>query len=378
MTTKKVLLMAGLLAAIGIAYWGFSGTAVDDGEEGAIGAANRARTEQISDSDVDLKDAEVIALLQDDVFLELIQDEDFQELLASRDNVAALGKQGVAILGKADPFMFLARGDVAMMARNEDLMSLLRSENYASFNKQTVAAYSKTNVAAARQDIAAARASKIEAMLGKQGIKFIDLSDGGGKKGPRWSAHEIANALARYDIALGMNSKIVQEALGKSAVVTQMAELSRRKNVTEIDMEIGKVKNNPKFSRGDQVAAAQSLARLTPALAKQSLELAKQDVALGKQDVALSKQNVALGKQNVQANRIGQMMARQNVAMKLATPAAAAFFARPNVSSELQRSANVVAGRFNVENRRQTVQMLERGGNVAMPDDGKKGGKKNK
>lgn len=358
MTTKKVLLMVGLLAAIGIGYWAFNGTPVDDGEEGAIGAANRARTEQISDSDVDLEGAEVIALLQDDVFLELIQDEDFQELLANRDNVAALGKQGVAVLSKTDPFMFLARGDVAMMARNEDLMSLLRSEKYASFNKQTVAAYNKTTVAAARQEIAAAASAKIEAMLGRQGIKFIDISDGrGGKKGPKWNAREIANALARYDMALGMSSKVVQGALGKSAVVTQMAELSRRKNVANI--EDGKVKNNPKFSRGDQVAAAEGLARLTPALAKQS---------------------VALAKQNVAANRFAVTLARQGVAQKLATPAAAEFFARPNVSNELQRSANVVAGRFNMENRRQTVQMLERGGKVAMPDDGnnKKGGKKNK
>jgi hypothetical protein len=124
--------MVGILAAIGIAFWAITGLPpAEEGEEGAVGAANRYRAEQISDSDVVLEDAEVIALLQDDVFLELIQDEDFQTLMAHQGVASALAAYGtVGLYHNMTPAMFLARPDVQYMAGRPDVQVLLRNPKF--------------------------------------------------------------------------------------------------------------------------------------------------------------------------------------------------------------------------------------------------------
>jgi hypothetical protein len=84
MTSKKVLLGVGLLAALAIVYFAFEGyPPSNEGMEGAIGVAKRYRAEQINTEDVLLQDPEVQALLQSDTFYKLITDKEFQESVAN-------------------------------------------------------------------------------------------------------------------------------------------------------------------------------------------------------------------------------------------------------------------------------------------------------
>ena len=229
MTTKKVLLMAGLLAAIGIAYWAFNGTPVEDGEEGAVGSANRYRAEQMSDSDVNLEDAEVIALLQDDVFLELIQDEDFQNLMARQGVADALARYGVeGIVARAIPSVMLAHEDVVALTRIDDMAAIAgKSQIVEAFEAKKMKIEPvdvgggkkgpKDDVALARNIDYAAFRNELVGILGKN-AKFASI-DPNNPKGPKvkLGAAEVADMLARSTAIKVMADRNTRVLFGKQS-----------------------------------------------------------------------------------------------------------------------------------------------------------------
>ena len=75
---KKFLIGVGILAVAGIVYVSVNGiTTSQEGAEGAIGAVERYRTDQMSSEDVVLEDPEFQAFMQTDEFHRLIEDEAF-------------------------------------------------------------------------------------------------------------------------------------------------------------------------------------------------------------------------------------------------------------------------------------------------------------
>jgi hypothetical protein len=355
MTTKKVLLMVGLLAAIGIAYWAFNGTPVDDGEEGAIGAANRYRAEQISDSDVKLEDAEVIALLQDDVFLNLIQDEDFQALMAREDFASALAKHGVeAAYGRMTPSAALSHQDVAMLAARDDVTSFLRGADVqAAFEKSwKLAGEGNTKDGRVGKSSNVWGKSNVEA-LEKQLVSIIteknakfeagDVTGSGKSPKGQLQAQDVAQLLARPAVMEVMGRQdLRQEMLSKSYV-----ELAKSWKLAG--------EGNTKDGRKGHSS---------------NIWGARQDVLLGKlPNVAtLDKSWKLAGEGNTKDGRVGRssnlwgahadVLMKQNVSEALMAREAVAFLARPDVQSSLaklntqqafsKQNIQATLGKFNV------------------------------
>lgn len=67
----------------------------DEEASGAIGAAEKYRTEQITEEDVELYNAEFQILLQNDDVLRLLQDEEFRRVVASDDFARFIAKEDV-------------------------------------------------------------------------------------------------------------------------------------------------------------------------------------------------------------------------------------------------------------------------------------------
>ena len=100
-----ILSIAVVLAAgLGIAAW--KGIIPPrSGVEGAIGAAQRYSSPQIGDSDVSLRDPEVQAFLQSDLFHKIATNADFRAVVA--------------------------KGDFARAAHNQDMLKVASSADFA-------------------------------------------------------------------------------------------------------------------------------------------------------------------------------------------------------------------------------------------------------
>ena len=220
MTTRKILLTVGLLAAVGIGFWAVKGwPPVGRGEQGAIGAANRYSAQQMSDADVVLGDDAVASLLQDDVFLELIADPDFQSLLAHSEAMDMLARGGTPeLLAHQDPIAFLSRDDVADVLGRSDVQTLLRNQDFADLMGRSAVADGN-----GKGPKALDREQAIKDILARNNIELGakgTAADGLGK-------NEIVKFLGREDVVQMLGRSDVQalsraqgfaDALGRSAV----------------------------------------------------------------------------------------------------------------------------------------------------------------
>ena len=93
-TSKKALLGVAAVAVIAIGYFAVKGyPPLGGGAAGTIGAAKRYESEQISGKDVVLKDAELQAFMQTDVFQALVSDKQAVKVLGSDSFRDALASQ---------------------------------------------------------------------------------------------------------------------------------------------------------------------------------------------------------------------------------------------------------------------------------------------
>lgn len=379
MTTKKVLLMVGLLAAIGLAYWAFNGTPVDDGEEGAIGAANRYRAEQINDSDVNLEDEDVITLLQDDVFLELIQDEDFQTLMANANFAEGFAKNGdVAYWGSLSDVQLAAHPDIAgLAARGDDLMALAMNQDVRAFlgKRSKISDGSDKEKGGPKWSLSRseiAELSKVtDKVMAEKGYKVMGLE--GKNVAQALNQRAIMVALARPDIATLLRNPAYMD-FAKNADIAGLGKAEKVALGKTEKVALGKTADVSAWQKNYKLLAArpdmQALEKQHMAsLGKQNVEgLSKQQVeALNKQNVeGLSKQQVeALNKQNVEGLSKQQIEAlnkqhvagawsrnpdlvamamRPNVAKLMANPKVAAWSRRADVS--LAMTNTVARGDF--------------------------------
>jgi hypothetical protein len=88
---KRGIFLGGILLVVAvIAFVSLDGYPPADGDTvGAIGAADRYRSDQMSSEDVKLEDKEIQALLQSDVFQKMIRSEKFQESVKNGTYAAA-------------------------------------------------------------------------------------------------------------------------------------------------------------------------------------------------------------------------------------------------------------------------------------------------
>jgi hypothetical protein len=88
---KRGIFLGGILLVVAvIAFVSLDGYPPADGDTvGAIGAAKRYRSDQMTSADVKLEDKEIQALLQSDVFQKMIRSEEFQESVKNGTYAAA-------------------------------------------------------------------------------------------------------------------------------------------------------------------------------------------------------------------------------------------------------------------------------------------------
>jgi hypothetical protein len=352
--------MVGILAAIGIAFWAITGLPpAEEGEEGAVGAANRYRAEQISDSDVVLEDAEVIALLQDDVFLELIQDEDFQTLMAHQGVASALAAYGtVGLYHNMTPAMFLARPDVQYMAGRPDVQVLLRNPKFRGVLEK---AY-KTGEGAEK-----------EGRIGRSANTWAATMD-------------IVNFFARPDVALAMRNPSTVAflkhpdyvQLGKAYKTGEGAEkegrIGRSSNVWEKAYKTGEgAEKEGRIGRSSNVWDAKAEIEMLAARKKVKLD-ARFDIELDKAyktGEGAEKEGRIGRSSNVWDREIAIILGSDaRIGFLLASPEVSAYFARPDVRRMMERTD--VQNLFATANIAQTLKKLD----IATLDARKKATKK--
>ena len=134
MTTKRNLIITGILGiAVILGFVALRGFKVPpEGTEGAIGAANRYQTEQISAKDVKLQDAEIQAFLQSDTFHKLATNPEFRKLVMEKSfqDVARMEAYRTIVMDKSQA-LSLANRDFATFLVNPATVALVSSEAYA-------------------------------------------------------------------------------------------------------------------------------------------------------------------------------------------------------------------------------------------------------
>jgi hypothetical protein len=121
-----------------IAFVSLDGYPPQDQESvGAIGAAKRYRSEQITESDVQLQDAEAVALLQSDEFQKLIQDESFQKAARDQNWKAMMANDRFRRVFLDEGFMrVMVDGEMARRMRDNGYQNLQAEEAYKVFLAQ--------------------------------------------------------------------------------------------------------------------------------------------------------------------------------------------------------------------------------------------------
>ena len=148
MNKRNLILAAVMVVAVVIGYVAVSGKyPPKDGTQGAIGAANRYQAQQISGSDVSLKDAKIQAFLQTDVFHKVatnpkfraaVTNPKFQAIAKSQGFQKLSGDPGFAeylgkykdLLERADFDAMLTSKKLQNVAEMEKMVGLLQNKNF--------------------------------------------------------------------------------------------------------------------------------------------------------------------------------------------------------------------------------------------------------
>lgn len=127
-----------LLVAAVIAFVSLDGYPPSDSDSvGAIGAAKRYRSEQITESDVQLTDPEMVALLQSDEMQKLIRDDSFQKAVRDQNWAALMENDYFRRIFLNKQFMRVAvDGDLAGRLRQTGYAHLQPEEAYNVFLAQ--------------------------------------------------------------------------------------------------------------------------------------------------------------------------------------------------------------------------------------------------
>ena len=164
MTSKRIILGVGVVAAIGVVFAFWSGLVPPkSGLEGTIGAAQRYQSGQITDKDVVLQDQQLQALLQSDVFHKLQTDPAYEagfravvnskafEEAAKAGDFTELDKKVTAEFAAKTAAIETARVKVAVAESRVVLV-----EKKYQMDKSAVA---KAQIETARKDVVAAKSN---------------------------------------------------------------------------------------------------------------------------------------------------------------------------------------------------------------------------
>jgi len=136
MTRKQLTIVAGILVlAAGI---GFVATRPSHGPlqntSGAIGVAQRYHSDQISDKDVQLTDAQVQAFLQSDTFHKIATNPEFRKAVTSGELSRALNVDGAGLMFQDPAVLQLVRtGAFQKFESDAGLSQLAASDAFATF-----------------------------------------------------------------------------------------------------------------------------------------------------------------------------------------------------------------------------------------------------
>jgi hypothetical protein len=143
MGNKKAVIIVGVLAvAVIVGFVALRGTwPPGQGTEGAIGAANRYSSQQITANDVKLQDADIQAFIQSDLFHKLATNTEFRNMVkeASFRDVAANASYQAIVenkaqaqsLGNKDFASYLAKPTTVAMVTNEAFVKVASECNLA-------------------------------------------------------------------------------------------------------------------------------------------------------------------------------------------------------------------------------------------------------
>ena len=133
MNTKKALISVGILAvAVVVGFVAMRGTwPPGQGTEGAIGAANRYSSTQITANDVQLQDAEIQAFIQSDVFHKIATNPEFRKMVSEQSfrDVAA-NKSYQSIVENKDQAQSLANKDFANYLVQPATVAMVNNEAF--------------------------------------------------------------------------------------------------------------------------------------------------------------------------------------------------------------------------------------------------------
>jgi hypothetical protein len=133
MNNKKAVISVGILAvAVVVGFVALRGTwPPGQGTEGAIGAANRYSSTQITDNDVKLQDAEIQAFIQSDVFHKIATNPEFRKLVTEQSfrDVAA-NKSYQSIVENKDQAQSLANKDFANYLVQPATVAMVNNEAF--------------------------------------------------------------------------------------------------------------------------------------------------------------------------------------------------------------------------------------------------------
>ncbi len=130
MPNKTWIITGAVVVAAAIGYVALRGPAVPrKGTEGAIGAAKRYQSQQISNQDVTLDSPQVASFIQSDAFRKLATDKAFRE---------AAKNEGLASFLRSDQFRQVsAEYDVGKVLENAAVQALLRDEEFRKNNVES-------------------------------------------------------------------------------------------------------------------------------------------------------------------------------------------------------------------------------------------------
>ena len=133
MNNKKAVISVGILAvAVVVGFVSLRGTwPPGQGTEGAIGAANRYSSTQITADDVKLQDAEIQAFIQSDVFHKLATNPEFRKMVSEQSfrDVAA-NKSYQSIVENKDQAQSLANKDFASYLVQPATVAMVTNEAF--------------------------------------------------------------------------------------------------------------------------------------------------------------------------------------------------------------------------------------------------------
>lgn len=139
MTRKRNLIITSIVGiAVILGFVALRGVKVPpEGTEGAIGAANRYQTEQISAKDVKLQDAEIQAFLQSDTFHKLATNPQFRNVVKEQSFRDVAGMQAYqTIMENKDQAQSLANREFAQYLVQPATVAMITSEAFVKVTSE--------------------------------------------------------------------------------------------------------------------------------------------------------------------------------------------------------------------------------------------------